>query len=181
MSEDQAAACRTPAGLLRRLGAIVSDSLVVLGLLLLASLLFVPLLQFLDAKAMAPSEVGWLWSGIYWTCMLVIGGGFFGFFWTRRGQTIGMQAWRIRLEDERGALLTWPHALRRLGLATLPWLPCLIVLGLAEQQQSEMLKYLGQGLSLLGVLGFLLMFVDPQKRTWHDRFSKSRIVILPKP
>ncbi|MGE0115041.1 MAG: RDD family protein [Steroidobacteraceae bacterium] len=171
----------TPAGLLRRLGAIVSDSLVVLGLLLLASMLFIPLLQFLNAKAMAPSEVGWLWSGIYWAWLLTIWIAFFGFFWTRRGQTIGMQAWRIRLEDERGALLNWSHALRRLWFATLPWLPCLVVLRLAEHYGSDVLKHLGQGLSLLGAAGLVRLCFDPQKRTWHDRISKSRVIMLPKP
>lgn len=178
---EQATQLRSPAGLLRRLGALISDSLVVLGLLLLGSLLFVPLLQVLGAKALVLSEVGLMWTSIYWVWLLAIWIGFFGFFWTRTGQTIGMRAWRVRVEDERGALLKWSQAVKRLGYAVLPWLPCLIVLQFAERSQSVTLRYVGEGLSALGVLGLLWMYVDPLKRTWHDRCSQSRVIMLPKP
>ncbi len=171
---------RPPAGLLRRLGATISDSLVVLGLLLLGTLLFVPLLNHLGAKAMTPSEVGWFWTSVYWVWMLSIWMLFFGFFWSRSGQTVGMRAWQLRLENDSGALLTWTQSLKRLWASVLPWLPCLLAMSIAEQLASDALKYLGQGLSLLGVTGLLAMYRDPSRRTWHDRITRSRIILLPK-
>lgn len=181
MIDHQPAAIRPPAGLLRRLGAIVSDSLVVVGLLLLGSLLFVPLLSYLDAKAFVPSEVGWFWSGIYWVWLLTIWMVFFGFFWSRSGQTVGMRAWRIRVESESGAILTWSQALKRLWAGVVPWFPCLLVLMLAEHYQSPGIKYLGLTLSLLGVIGWLVLYIDPHNRTWGDRISRTRVILLPKP
>lgn len=180
MSEAQSSAVVKPAGLLRRVGALVSDSLVVTGLLLLGSLMFVPLLHYLNAKAVVPSEVGWIWASVYWIWLLAIWISFFGFFWARRGQTVGMQAWRVRVEDEQGALLTWPLVCKRLWYATVPWLPSLFVLQIAEYLHSSTLKVVGQGLAGLGVLGLLWMYFDPHRRTWHDRITQTRVITLPK-
>ena len=167
-----------PAGLLRRLGAMVSDSLVVVGLLLLGTLVFVPLLHRLDAKALVPSEVGWFWASVYWVWLLSIWIGFFTYFWVKRGQTVGMQAWRLRVEDEQGRLLTWSMALKRIALAAAPWLPSLIILEVAEHYRSTACKYLGLAALILGVAGLLSMYADSQRRTWHDRLSVSRVVKL---
>lgn len=180
MIDQTVAATRPPAGLLRRLGAIISDSLVVVGLLLLGTLMFVPLLNHLGARAMTPSEVGWFWAVIYWLWLLSIWMLFFCFFWSRSGQTVGMRAWHMRVESNAGELLTWTQSLARLWLGVVPWLPCLLAMSLAEQVGSVALKYIGQALSLLGVGGLLLMYLDPSRRTWNDRISHSRIILLPK-
>lgn len=169
-----------PAGFWRRIGALVSDTLVVMGLLLLGSLPFVALLQRLNAKAMVPSEVGWAWCLVYWAWLLFIWLGFMSYFWVRSGQTVGMQAWRLRVERTQGELLNWSQSLRRLLFASIPWLPGLVVLALADQQQSSILKSIGQGLLLLGPLNLLSMYFDSSKRTWHDRLSKSHIKRLHK-
>lgn len=181
MSEFQSHDALPPAGLLSRLGAIVSDSLVVFGLLALSTLfLFVPVLNMLGKKAMTPSEVGWLWSVIYFATMLSVWFGFFGYFWTRSGQTIGMRAWRVRVEADHARPITWRQALIRWIAAGLPWLPCLVFMTIAERLDLSALKYVGQGLSLLGVVAWLGMYLDPLRRTWHDQFSKTRVIKLPK-
>lgn len=181
MSEFQTSEARLPAGLLRRVGAIISDSLVVFGLLALSTLIvFAPVLNLLGKRAMVPSEVGWIWFSIYLLTLLAVWFGFFGYFWTRSGQTIGMRAWHIRIESASGALVTWKQALIRWLAAGLPWLPCLLFLTAAEQLASITLKYLGQGLLLLGVVAWLALYIDPLRRTWHDRISRTRVITLPK-
>jgi uncharacterized RDD family membrane protein YckC len=65
-----------------------------------------------------------------------------------------MASWRVRVEREDGSLLDWADTLRRLAAALLSWLP-------------------------LG-LGFLWILVDPQRRAWHDRLSRTRVVVVPK-
>ena len=47
---------------------------------------------------------------------------FFGTFWTRRGQTLGMASWRLRVEREDGSLLTWGDTVKRLAAALPPYL-----------------------------------------------------------
>ena len=49
---------------------------------------------------------------------------FFGYFWTKSGQTIGMRAWRLKVQTHQGNLISWPQAIIRsisalLGLGNL--------------------------------------------------------------
>lgn len=139
-----------PAGLLRRLGAMLYDGLLLLALLMVATGLFLPLT---GGEAISPRDNPVL-EFVYRAVLALLTVGFFGIFWTRRGQTLGMASWRVRVEREDGARLTWGDALRRLAAALLSWLP-------------------------LG-LGFLWILVDPQRRAWHDRLSRTRVVVVPK-
>jgi uncharacterized RDD family membrane protein YckC len=181
MSELETHQALPPAGLISRWGAIISDSLVVFGLLALSTLfLFVPVLSALGKKAMTPSEVGWMWSITYFAVMMSVWFGFYGYFWTRSGQTIGMRAWRVRVESDQGTLITWSQALKRWLLSIAPWLPCLLLMMAAEQVGSIALKYVGQAASLLGVVAWLIMYADPKRLTWHDQLSTSRVIKLPK-
>jgi len=38
---------------------------------------------------------------------------YFGYFWTKRGQTPGMKVWKIKAETSENTLMTWGHALKR--------------------------------------------------------------------
>jgi uncharacterized RDD family membrane protein YckC len=40
---------------------------------------------------------------------------FFVWFWTRNGQTIGMKAWRLRVQNRDGSLIDRPTAIKRLA------------------------------------------------------------------
>ena len=139
-----------PAGLLRRLGAMLYDGLLLLAVLMVATGLFLP---FTGGEAISPRENPVI-EFVYRAVLILLTVGFFGIFWTRRGQTLGMASWRVRVEREDGALLDWSDTLRRLAAALLSWLP-------------------------LG-LGFLWVLVDPQRRAWHDRLSRTRVVVVPK-
>ena len=77
---------------------------------------------------------------------------FLAFFWCRRGQTLGMLAWRLRLRCD--GPFTAGQALRR------------FVAGLAS-------------FATLG-LGFFWMWFDRDRKSWPDRFSNSVIVREPK-
>lgn len=138
------------AGLLRRLGAMLYDGLLLLAVLIVATALFLPLT---GGEAVDPAKNPVL-EFVYRALLLLLIVGFFGLFWTRRGQTLGMASWRLRVERVDGALLTWGDTLRRLGWALLSLLP-------------------------FG-LGFLWVLFDPQRRAWHDRLSGTRVVVLPK-
>jgi uncharacterized RDD family membrane protein YckC len=177
VTDMQLATFSTSAGLLRRLGAACYDSLLLIAVLMIAT---IPFLPFLHGRVLVPQEVGWPLVYAYRVWLVAVSVVFFGFFWTRRGRTLGMQAWRLRVEDERGALLTWPLAVRRLIFVTAPWLPSLIVFAAAEQLGSRMLKSLGMALLLIGFASLATYRFDPCGRTWSDRHAKSRLVTLPK-
>jgi len=126
------------------------DGLLLLALLIVATALFLPLT---GGEALDPGRNPVL-EFVYRSVLLLLIVGFFGLFWTRRGQTLGMASWRLRVEREDGALLGWRDTLRRLGWALVSLLP-------------------------LG-LGFLWILFDPERRAWHDRLSRTRVVLLPK-
>ena len=105
------------AGLMRRFAALLYDSLLLAGVWFFAT--FVALI-IRHGAAIAPSS---LWFDAY---LLAVGGLFFGGFWTHGGQTLGMRAWRIRVQQHDGAPPTWLIALRRYVLA---WVSLLLLGG----------------------------------------------------
>lgn len=80
--------------------------------------------------------------------------GFFGLFWTLRGQTLGMQAWRMRVQQLDGTSITWRQAINRVSVSLISW--------------------------LCGGLGIWWALWDRQSRTWADIASGTRTVVLPK-
>lgn len=99
--------------LLRRLAAIVYDSIVLIGLLFLATL---PPTLLYGGGISEPLPA--FMMQLY---LLAVAFVFFGGFWTHGGQTIGMRAWHIRVVDEDGRSITWRHALVRFLAALLSW------------------------------------------------------------
>ncbi len=85
--------------------------------------------------------------------MLVSAFLFFGFFWTQSGQTLGMQAWRIRVLRNDGGRISWKQAAIRFAAAP----PSLLVLG----------------------LGYWWALLDPARRSVPDLLSDTRIVRAP--
>jgi len=79
---------------------------------------------------------------------------YFVISWAHGGQTIGMRAWRLRLNGEDGAPLPWRRALLRFGAMVL-------------------------SVCALG-LGFFWCLIDRDKRAWHDIIAHTQVTRLPK-
>jgi uncharacterized RDD family membrane protein YckC len=138
------------AGVLRRLGAMFYDLLLVIALMMVVTAVLLPLT---GGEAITNERFG-AWEYGYRLLLLAVVVGFFGLFWTRRGQTLGMQAWRLHLRREDGNLLRWPDVLKRLGAATV-------------------------SLCLAGV-GYWWIWIDRDRLAWPDRWTRTRVVVLPK-
>lgn len=80
--------------------------------------------------------------------------GFFCLFWLKNGQTLGMQAWRIKLVDFQGGPPSFGKTLLRCGGALL-------------------------SAACLG-LGYLWCLFDRNNRYWHDYMSRTELILLPK-
>lgn len=135
----------TNTSLLRRLGAILYDSLLAMALLFLATL---PFVGVRGGNSVEPGNFG------YQLFMVLILFGFFVIFWTGYGRTLGMQSWRLRIENDAGLRPTYFQSGLRFFAAILSWLP-------------------------LG-LGFLWQLWDAENLTWHDRLSGTRLRYYPK-
>jgi uncharacterized RDD family membrane protein YckC len=107
-----------PAGLLRRLAALMYDSILLGGVLFVATAVLLP---FHQGEAFQPNHV--LYSGY----LLGVGFVFFGWFWTHDGQTLGMRTWKIRVCRMDNGRLSWSQAGMRYLFA---WVSlCLLGLG----------------------------------------------------
>jgi uncharacterized RDD family membrane protein YckC len=80
--------------------------------------------------------------------------GFYYYFWRRNGQTLGMQAWRLRLDSRDG--------------------------GRASPRQCLIRMPVGLLALLCGGLGFFWLWIDRDRLAWQDRASNTRVVVLPK-
>lgn len=79
---------------------------------------------------------------------------FYLFFWWRRGQTLGMVSWRIRVSSQAGGPISLAQAITRFIAVFVSLAP-------------------------LG-LGFWWALLEPDSRTWHDRISGTMLVHEPK-
>lgn len=166
------------AGVLRRLAAMVYDLFPVLALAIVATMPFLP---FLHGRRFIPAEVGWL-AYLHWAVVLLVAGGFFVFFWTSRGQTVGMVTWRLRLENPDGSLIGKRQAIARVALAGLTWVPFFAGYPLIwGRWEDESQRKLATALSLLPVLlPYVWIWIDRERRALLDRWTATRVVVLPK-
>ena len=128
----------------RRLAAASYDALVVLALWFIATAVAMPLTR----GAITPEHH--LAELAYRLYILAVGFLFFGGFWVRNGQTLGMLAWRVKVvQAGHGAKITWKQALIRYLCSYLSW-------------------------AALG-LGFWWSLWDKERKTWHDRLSGTEL------
>ncbi|AXK39136.1 RDD family protein [Crenobacter cavernae] len=160
------------AGLARRLACLLYELLLVGALLLVASALITPLLNWLG-----PSLFATLLSQLYFAAVLFA---YFGWCWVRGGQTVAMKTWRIRLVDRAGLTLSWRGAFRRyvFALGLYVGLPALSYLGLARSGGS-VLQHVALAL-VWWLLPLLSAWLDPEKLFLHDRLAGTRLVEVPK-
>jgi uncharacterized RDD family membrane protein YckC len=127
-----------------KLGAcLIYEALVVIALLLAGTAIFVLLLgeATVGIKRYLLQMFLWLIAGIY-----------FIWCWQRKGQTLAMQTWQLKLVNQKAQLLSLKAAIIRYVLANFS----LMVFG----------------------LGFLWVLVDRDRLFLHDRLLKNKIIYV---
>ena len=133
-----------PAGLLVRLLAMFYDALLLFSALLIATAL---------ALMVTRGTLNYH-NPFFRTFLFLLCFSFYAWFWLHGGQTLGMRAWRLRLQQPDGHPVTLWQVLLRFMAA----IPSLAFAG----------------------LGLFWMLVDRDNMAVHDRISESVIVRLPK-
>ena len=95
-------------GLARRLAAFVYDALLLFAVLFAAT---VPVLLLTGGRAVGPNDPA------FTAYLLGVSYAWFGWCWTRSGQTLGMRAWGMRVCTREGARLGWRRSLVRFTAA----------------------------------------------------------------
>ncbi len=160
------------AGLLRRLAAAAYD-----GLLLAAALFLVTALLLIatHGDSITSDRVGaWAYAFRALEGLLIVA--YFGVSWTARGQTLGMKAWRIRLEGEDGARPRWRTALLRLAVAAPLYLA---LLGATLMVLAHRIGGLGFVAGALPLAVSLAFHARGGRGTLEDRLSGTRVVREP--
>ncbi len=143
------------AGLIRRLLALVYDSLLLLGV----AFAYGVAVTLIRVSLLGRDELDWVnlpvaVHGLIWVVLWGLLAGYYVLCWTKRGQTLGMKSWRLQIRDKEGRYPGVRQAWLRCLLAPLAALP-------------------------LG-LGYLWSWFDKRHGAWHDRWTGTRVVVLPR-
>jgi uncharacterized RDD family membrane protein YckC len=148
------------AGFWRRFASLVYDILAIIAFAMLTVILYLFAIQGLisadvlslngaeDVSAFIQHSM--LLSGIRSVLLVIVTLVFFGYFWTKSGQTIGMRAWRLKVQTHNGGLISWSQSLIRSFSA------------------------------LLGIGNLLVLVDLKNKKALQDYISKTEVVALTK-
>lgn len=134
----------------RRLAALLYDTLLVLPLIMLN----VAIALGIYSGVTATDNPAALNPHLVQLVAIITAVGFFTAFWCKSGQTLGMQAWRIKLVAFDG---------------TSPGIRQAVIRGLAATLSAACLG-----------LGYWWCLFDRNGRYWHDYLSKTELQLLPK-
>lgn len=143
-----------PAGLSRRLGAMLYDGFLVTAIWLAVTVAHLAFFRFIlgqqaDEIGTTPFDIWSLRLMLLFFVTL-----FFVYSWRRGGMTLGMQAWRLRVQTTDGYAISLKQSLIRCVVA---WL----------------------SLAAFGI-GYWWVLFDRQRRSWPDIASNTQTVVLPK-
>lgn len=127
-----------PASLVRQLAAMIYDSLLIFAILFVVVSISI---AFNQGEAIKNQLF------IYISLFLVVLV-FYGWFWSKSGQTLGMRVWKIRIVSEFGGNPSWSISFLRIVFAIF-------------------------SIACLG-MGYWWRLFKPY--TWHDRLSQTSII-----
>ena len=125
------------ASLLKRLAAMVYDSLLIFAVLFVVT-----------GITLALNQGNVISSSLIYTIFVMVIYVFYGWFWNRSGQTLGMRAWKIQVVSEFGGYPSWSISFLRLVFAMLSF-------------------------ACLG-MGYWWRIFKPY--TWHDKLSQTVVI-----
>lgn len=100
---------------------------------------------------------------------------YFTWFWSRRGQTLPMQTWHIRVVTTSGAPLSQRHALGRYLACGLWFAPAVILAAVNGWRGWDALAAV-----VIGIVAYaLLALAHPRRQFWHDAWCGTRLVHAP--
>jgi uncharacterized RDD family membrane protein YckC len=118
-------------------------------------LLVLSLMMLTSVPLVAPSnEAITPGNPLYRLALVALAATFFAGFWSRTGQTLGMRAWRLQLTRTDGSAVSFSQGLLRFACACVAAAPA--------------------------GLGFVWVLFSKDDLSWHDRWSDTRLRVLPK-
>lgn len=154
---------------LRRMAAMLYESLVLFGVTMAAGFLYSPLTQ--QRHALQGMH------GLQAFLFLVLGI-YFVWFWSHGGQTVAMKAWQVRVVDSHGQPLGQTRALLRYLASWLWFVPALVAAYVAPGHHPAVIC----GALLLWMLIYAASSrLQRDRQFWHDVLCKTRLVRVQAP
>jgi uncharacterized RDD family membrane protein YckC len=145
-----------PSGpLWRRLAAMAYDSILILAIWMVVTFVVLSFFGIENARTVEGETVTLdpIYKNILFLSMLVSAWAFFGWFWTHSGQTLGMQAWRLKVVTREGERISVAQSITRFLLA----IPAFLMVG----------------------IGYFYMYLNPERETLHGKLSGTKVVLVP--
>lgn len=163
------------APLWRHLLAMVYDLFLVVPLLMVTSALLVGIYGPVEtaAERVVPAWQQWI---LAFTALIA----FFGIFWRQQGQTLGMQAWRVKLVVQENVTeqVTWTQVIKRVAVACLPPLAALIPFLFFDVNSAPSGIYMLS--TVIAASGILWRFTNSSQHYLHDMLSGTELLQTPK-
>lgn len=170
--DDESTTGAMAAGLPRRLAALCYDTLLLVAVAFAATAALLPLT---GGEAITPGTQGAA-AHLYRGYLGILALAYFAVSWTRGGQTLGMKAWKIRLELSTGKAPGWPCALLRFITGLALFLTAGLGVYLFQNPGWSAIDAAGVALlmPLLGNFGWIAF--DARSRSLQDLACHSRVV-----
>lgn len=165
-----------PATFLKRVLAITYDGLIGIAVLLVTTGIYTMISGWANGwvadwdaplQATKTSQISGE-PGLTFTLFLIMYL-FFAYFWTRAGQTLGMQVWRIRIENLDGSTISWTQALIRYVTASAVFFLALLAA-----------YYVSAATLFIAIPAIIALFMPINGLSVTDRTSGSIVVQLAK-
>jgi len=104
--------------------------------------------------------------------------GFFGLFWRQKGQTLGMQAWRVKLVSRLdNARVHWTHVFIRISTAAAPVILSLLPFLYFNINNASVLVYVIA--AIIAGMGFFWRWGNTERLYLHDQLSSTELRLAP--
>ena len=169
--EDDTSLPRVP--FWRHLLAMVYDLFLIIPLLMVTSAVLVAIHGPTETAAVRTVPAWQQWS---LACVALIG--FYGTFWRQKGQTLGMQAWRVKLVPSgTSATVTWGQAAGRVIVASMPFILGLVPYLVFDVNDAGAWIYITT--AVIACCGFLWRFFNEDRLYLHDLVTGTELRLTP--
>ena len=169
--EDDKSSPRVP--FWRHLLAMVYDLFLIIPLLMVTSAVLVAIHGPTETAAVRTVPACQQWS---LACVALIG--FYGTFWRQKGQTLGMQAWRVKLVPSgTTTTVTWGQAAGRVIVASMPFILGLMPYLVFDVNDAGAWIYITT--AVIASCGFLWRFFSEDRLYLHDLVTGTELRLTP--
>lgn len=164
-----------------RLVAMLYDGMLILALLFFVSMLLIVLgtKLFLPVGTTAQQSQllpAWYQNLVLTPAFILTLMGFYGVFWRRAGQTLGMQTWRLKTMNRDGSLLSWGQVVKRILAACILPVICGFIGYALHGNRGAVLFSMFIGL----LFNYWFAWVNKQGLAMHDMLSNTVTMKMPK-